>query len=213
MFRRLFLMSTAVVLCTLSAARAQPDPEQSQHNEAWGYRGKLLIVPSLIGGIVVGKTADNFTSIKDKALYGAGIALEHYVHPKVAVALNFDVVWKNMSQFDENAIRTFDYAAYLLFRAAPYSRQSAFFRLEGGISTTSVSYGPDLKQNLGTHGYLRLGFGLYSQYKSAAGISNSRVEIYYRITKSEGSRDYYIPHWRSFNAAAVGIELAVGVPL
>jgi hypothetical protein len=81
------------------------------------------------------------------------------------------------------------------------------------VSTASVSYGPDLKQDLGTHGYLRLGFGLYTQFVSAAGISNSRVEIYYRITKSEGSRAYYIPHWSSFNASAVGMELAVGVPL
>ncbi len=207
-----------------------PDPAP-QRDTARGLGGRFVIVPSITGGLLIGDAGDYLDHVKDKALYGFGLAVEYYVQPRYGLGGKFSAVWKDMSQFEIDAVRTFHYAGYGLFRLFPHNRQSPYARVELGrvtawgpaldrqldgpyiISLSSVgSSGQTGSSNLGSSTYFRFGIGLFV----TGAKTNTRVEVYYENVRSKGHEGPFSYFWLPevpFNLEAFAIEIGIGIPL
>ena len=202
----------ALGLCVSDGHAKRKKGERPPQKPAQIRDATLMIVPRLTAGSVIGKAGDySGDRLQDKIVYGAAISFEYHFSRAHAVGLNFDIVFKDMNNYNLNAIRMFSYSASYLFRFSPGKRRSGYLRPEIGFikGTLPDYFGRNL--DLDTHPYLRLGLGIFDY---TASRTNTRFEIFYKRVISSGHElDVLSGGEINFNAQEIGIEFGLGIPL
>ena len=218
------LLALAGLIVITSVTSVNADDRRKRHpsppKEARNREARLMLVPRLQGGLLVGEAADAFEGNdrgpQDKMFYGGGLSLEYYLRPASAVAVNFEAVWKSMPWEGISSVRTFTYSASWLYSFAPRSPSSVYLRPELGLISGSLpNYFPTKRDGttsykLGTHLFFRLGVGLFAYTASA---TNTRFELFYKWVFTDGAELEQTGREIDANVQGIGIEFGFGIPL
>lgn len=211
---------SAVICFGLISVQANSKPLKKPSERSFVVKhSRIVLVPSLTGGVLVGDAADVIEYLDDnfsaKFVYGGGLASEVYLSRQFAIGLHYDLAFKDIPDTDAKPLRSYSTGMYGLFKF--YSEKRTIPYLKGEVARIKVKledYVPapgfsPRSLELGTFDCFRIGLGMITHTSSR---STLRSEFFYRIISADGERVTNFGRI-SFNVSYVGIELAWGINL
>ena len=177
---------------------------------------KLNLTPYITSAVLAGGAEQQISELSNdfsaKLIYGFGTTLSYHNNPSFGLGLSVEYSFKNIPTEPEVTAKGWLFAIGVTYYSRTHVKAIPYARLDAGLVTAKISdYFGDEDLKLGTHPFLRLGFGMLTIMSSSV---NTRLEIYYRIAfSSKHDLDQMGEQDIGFDGKCVGLELGVGFPL
>lgn len=176
---------------------------------------KLNLVPYITSAVLAGEAdqrlgeLNKFTS---KLIYGFGTTVSYHNTPSWGLSLSAEYNFKNIPLEQEMTAKGWLFSLGVTYYSRTHVKAIPYARLDAGLVTAKLSdYFEDGDLKLGTHPFLRLGFGMLTIMSSSL---NTRFELYYKIAfSSRHDLDQLGGGDIGFDGKCVGLEVGVGFPL
>lgn len=196
----LFLGLTVITLCISTAEASRRKREKPPKKKIEIVNRPISIVPYIKGGYLIGAVTE-YVESQDRALWGGGLRVEHFISPKVRVDLGGEALFGKFADSDLAKMRAYSLAVGSCFMFTP-QRQSGFYgRAE--LGRTSIK-AVEMEIDPRSYTFIRLGLGRSIYSKPTV---TTRIEIFYTVILSDDWDSYPYLEEVDFNLTYIGLQL------